>query len=333
MSKKNMRTVGRILILSVLSTLFLLPNTMVIGAANGVKTVHGYVWPMVTQDWIPGLMERHDIVVELRETFHTPAAPGLSAAATQTDSDGNGEFSIEDVPPGDYVLVIKRPGYLARCMNVTISGSDPDVIELSPPDTDPMDSGVFVLWWGDCDGDLTIDDDDLLMLQGLWNVSASNINYDPACDLDGNGRIDNSDALMLMMRYGYSSVDYAGAEGVDFSLGSGIVNATVKLALSQGYEYRVPITARNVTSFTGKAITITYDQAALELRTVAEQVYGKYVSTGVVPGSMITITSISPGVVVFTYDAAIPQGSVWSGVISVLKFEALTNGATTVHME
>jgi len=333
MSKKNMRTAGRILILSVLSGLFLLPNTMAVGSANGVKTVHGYVWPMVTQDCIPGFAEQHGIVVELRETFQTPAAPGLSAAATQTDSDGNGEFVIEDVPPGDYVLVIERPGCLARCMNVTISSSGPDVIELEPPDTDPMDSGVFVLWWGDCDGNLTIDDDDLLMLQGLWNVSANSLNYDPACDLDGNGRIDNSDALMLMMRYGYSTVDYAGAEGVDFGLGSGIVNSTVKLALSQGYEYRVPIVARNVASFAGKAITITYDQTALELWTVAEQVYGKHVSAGVVPGSTITVVSISPGVAILTFDAAIPQGGVWSGVVSILKFKALTNGATTVHIE
>ena len=333
--KVGNRYVSKILILSILLCTFIVPFTTTAeeGPGTDSRSVHGYVWPMVTEEAIPGLSQQHAITVELREIYATPAAPGLSTAAILADLDGTGEFTIGDVPFGDYVLCIERPGYLARYMNITISDADPDVVELEPPESANTENGVFMLLYGDCDGNGTIDDDDIAMTIGLWNVSANDPNYDPACDLDGNGRIDNSDALLLMLDYGKTSGDYAGASDFEITPTTGVLNSTVKLSLSQGYEYRVPIIAKGIETFAGKAVTVTYDQTALNLKTIAEQKYGEYTSTGTIPGTGITVTSASPGNITFTFDATIPQGGTWSGIITVIKFEALKNGSATVYVE
>ena len=336
-TKTRKQSIGKALILAILLCSMLVPYTTTAeeGPPSG-STVHGYVWPIVANEAIQGFSQQHAITVELRESPATPAAPGLGTEAVPIGLDGLGEFTIGDVPPGDYVLYIGRPGYLARYMNVTIPDSEPGTMELEPPSSGTAENGVFTLLWGDCDGSGAIDDDDISMIMELWNVNANDPNYDPACDLDADGRIDNSDALLLMMYYGYTCADYAGSDGLDTTITpiSGILNSTVKLALSQGYEYRVPIIAKNIESFSGTAISISFDQTALKLITMAEQTYGGYgASAGVIPGTGITITSVSPGIITFTFDAAIPQNETWSGIITVLKFEALTNGASTVYVE
>jgi hypothetical protein len=292
------------------------------------------VWPLATQA-TPGLSEQHRVTVELRETFQTPAPAELRTTAELVDSSGKGEFLIGNVPFGEYVLVIQRLGYLVRCMNVTISDSDPDVIELAPPDTDHTDNeaGVFNLWYGDINDDLSIDDDDLLNFWDHFNVSVYDPEYDPACDLDANGRIDNSDALLCMHFCGYYAGDYPGAENVDFLSGQSIISSNVKLALSQGYEYRVPIIARNIGSFAGMVVTVRYDPDALALKTAAEQVFGKFASPGKIPGTGITITAASPGVIELSCDSSVQKGEMGSTLLTVLKFEALRNGAATVFIE
>jgi len=324
--------VGIALILAILLGSVFLSYTKTAGSANASKTVHGYVWPMVTQEWAAGFMEGHAIVVELRETINTPALEELTTTAALLDNDGNGEFTFEDVQIGDYVLVIKRPGYLTRCMNVTVSDSGSGIIELAPPNTDITDEGIFKLWWGDCDGNLVVDGDDSVMMTELWNTNANNPNYDPSCDLDGNGRIDNSDALLLMMHYGYSAAQYAGAEDVDAlsDLGTYI---PIKLTVSQDEEYLVPISVRNISTFTGKTITVTYNPAMLQLKNTAEHAYGAYTAVGAIPDTGVTIKEITQGSVKLAFDMAVPQGKPWSGVITVFRFQALDTGITTVSVE
>ncbi|MCL2496157.1 MAG: InlB B-repeat-containing protein, partial [Clostridiales bacterium] len=168
------------------------------------RTITGFVWPMVTNDKGLGesFLRKHDVVVELRSTFRTPAAAALSTKAVLVDaSEGLGKFTFENVPFGTYVLYIKRPGYLARAMMVTVSDSSPPVIELAPPSVvNPPpnvrpDNGVFRLWWGDCSDDRRVDNQDIMMIMELMQlmVNAFSPLYDPACDLNADGLIDNED--------------------------------------------------------------------------------------------------------------------------------------------
>jgi len=182
-------------------------------------TVRGKVWPLVSEDlWNIGdsFMRAHDVVVELRSTFNTPAPVSLSTVAVLKDGTGLGDFTFTGVPDGDYVLYIKRPGYLTRAMKVTISGEPGSTINLEPPGT--ADGGVFNLWWGDCTDDMRIDNDDVLMILEMIanNVNAFSPLYNASCDLNADGLIDNEDILMALEMWNRMVRMYPGAADVNF---------------------------------------------------------------------------------------------------------------------
>ena len=185
---------------------------------DGGRTVAGKVWPMLAEDiWGLGadFIRGHDVAVELRSTFLTPAPPEFCATATLMGDNGLGVFTFENVPAGDYILYIKRPGYLTRTMPFTISAGDPGKIELSPPGK--TDNGVFNLWWGDCNDDGRVDNDDVMMILELMsiNVNAHHPYYNPACDMNGDGLIDNEDIQMALEMWDRMILDYPGSEGVN----------------------------------------------------------------------------------------------------------------------
>jgi len=192
------------------------------------RTIHGYVWPIATNEVVPGFLQMHDIVVELREKYYEPALPGMSTTAVIYDAiNAEGEFTIENVPLGTYVLVIKRPGYLVRALEITVSKTDNDIIELVPPPPtgqyDPLpftDNGVFKLWCGDCDGDNRVDNSDSVLIMELSNanVSVHNLSqfYNPACDLNADGYIDDVDFQMVFLVWDRYIREYAGSEDMVF---------------------------------------------------------------------------------------------------------------------
>ena len=184
------------------------------------RAVTGLVWPQESNDQGLGItfLQKHDIVVELRPTFTTAADPALRTVAVLAPNAGadRGRFTIENVPFGSYVLTIKRPGFLVRAMNVTISPSDPDMITLAPPGT--ADNGVFNLWWGDCNDDFRIDNEDIMMILELMelDVNATHTLYNANCDMNADGLIDNEDIMMVIERWNRYASEYPGAENVNF---------------------------------------------------------------------------------------------------------------------
>ena len=181
----------------------------------GSATVTGQVFPMAAFDWGYGnsFLALHDVVVELRSTFLTPAPSELSTKAVLQGYSGYGSFTFENVPYGDYILYIERPGYLTRAMPVTINQS---VVTLTSPGA--SENGVFRLWWGDSNGDLTIESKDYMMIMALVeeNVAYPDPRYNAACDLNADRLINNSDLIMLLFDYWDMNIwDYPGAEGVD----------------------------------------------------------------------------------------------------------------------
>jgi fimbrial isopeptide formation D2 family protein len=182
------------------------------------RAVHGFVWPMASVELRPGFLEKHEIVVELRTAFRTPAASNLTTRAVLINSTGDGEFTIGNVPFGTYILYIKRPGYLVRCMMVTVTASSPDMIQLVPPNTNG-DNGVFNLLWGDCNGDYAVDNLDMMMVLGQMetDISANDTAYIAACDMNADGRPDNSDIMMVLGSWGRNIREYAGGENVTYN--------------------------------------------------------------------------------------------------------------------
>ncbi|MCL2045120.1 MAG: dockerin type I domain-containing protein [Oscillospiraceae bacterium] len=181
-------------------------------------TVTGRVWPMLANDiWGLGeaFVRSHDITVELRSTFLTPAPANLSTKAVLVDSSGLGEFTFENVPYGNYVLHIDRPGYLTRAMLVSVSEASPAVITLSPPGI--AEGGVFRLWWGDSNDDGRIDNEDVMMILELMNlgVNANHPYYYSGCDFNSDGLIDNEDIQMVLEMWNRMLLDYPGSNGVN----------------------------------------------------------------------------------------------------------------------
>ncbi|MDR0491992.1 MAG: InlB B-repeat-containing protein [Oscillospiraceae bacterium] len=179
------------------------------------RTVTGLTWPMAEDSLNLGddFLSKHDIVVELRTTFKTPAPASLSTVAVATGAGTIGRFTLENVPFGDYVLYIKRPGYLTRAMLISITASSPVVINLEPPGA--ADGGVFTLIEGDCDNNGRVDNSDLMMISELMGRTSFSPDYNPALDLNSDRRIDNEDILMVLNMWGKTIFSYAGSEGVD----------------------------------------------------------------------------------------------------------------------
>jgi hypothetical protein len=180
--------------------------------------ISGLVFPMAMEEiWGVGngFLSKHDIVVELRPTFLTPAPPELSTKAVLMNSLGLGQFTFENVPFGNYVLYIKRPGYLARPMLVTVNEASPAEIKLAPPD--PAENGIFRLWGGDCNDDGLIDNVDIIMIFDLMalHVNALDSRYTSVCDLNADGFIDTKDFQIAHGNWGKNIMDYPGTEGVD----------------------------------------------------------------------------------------------------------------------
>lgn len=193
-------------------------TTVKLGAGKNTRTVTGLVYPHVTRDYGVGeaFLSGFRITVELRKSFWTPAPDELKTTVVHSGTGSAvGLFTIEDVPFGEYVLYIKRPGYLVRAYAVSVSSEDADVIELTSPGAG--ENGVFRLWWGDLNGDYMIDSSDLMMMTECQNGMWGDPYYRAAADLNADGMVDSSDQMMLLGNLDRWSTHYPGAETVDYS--------------------------------------------------------------------------------------------------------------------
>lgn len=177
------------------------------------RTVTGRVSSVIAEN-----VNLVDIAVELRTTFLTPASSQLSTFVV-FNGFGEGTFTLYDVPCGEYVLWIKRPGYLTRAMRVRISQNDPDVVQLIPPDARRAvgPSMAFTLWPGDVNDDGVIDNIDFELMHNIVIGATAPPSDIRNFDLNADGRIDQADHSILHQHLGLTVRDYPGAETVDFT--------------------------------------------------------------------------------------------------------------------
>jgi hypothetical protein len=111
-----------------------------------------------------------------------------------------------------------------------------------------------------------------------------------------------------------------------------VLPSVLSITASQNGTYLISLNAQYITSFAGKTITVSYSQSALQFLDAAAQIQGANVSAGPIPGTGITIASVSPGIIKITFSKSIPSGKAWSGVVTVMKFKALASGATQISV-
>jgi len=110
-------------------------------------------------------------------------------------------FSIFNVAPGDYTLVITKPAHTSFTVNtVTVVDDDVDLTGDSRPTVQLM-----TLRCGDIDGDNSINDADLTILWQLGNYNLkTTAAADKLCDLNGDGMINDIDLTILWLAYNYN---------------------------------------------------------------------------------------------------------------------------------
>ena len=188
---------------------FFVPNET---TAIATRALSGLVRPVAFSDLGLGadFLSGFDTVAELLPVPFAATPAILSTVAVPLDATGLGQFTLPDVPPGSYMLHIRRPGYLARNMLFTLPVDEQELLLLSPPDADE-----FNLWAGDLNGDNRIDSADIILLSDKIGLRAGDLGYSPAFDLNADGVIDSADLTLLLANLGRTSADYPGAESAN----------------------------------------------------------------------------------------------------------------------
>ena len=104
--------------------------------------------------------------------------------------------------------------------------------------------------------------------------------------------------------------------------------SSTTLDVTAGEVYYLALEGKGLTDLS-TPIQITYDSAAFELIDVAAQTYGRQTS-GAIAETPIVVQSHEDGTLVISSTEEIPDDRCWSGLITMLEFEALASGTTTL---
>ncbi len=87
----------------------------------------------------------------------------------------------------------------------------------------------------------------------------------------------------------------------------------------------------NISSFTNRTFTLTYDPAQLALADACAFTQALDTEPGAAAGTNITVVSVSDGELVFKVTQSIPSGRKLSGTINLIRFTSLVSGYKTVN--
>ena len=187
--------------------------------------------------------------------------------------------------------------------------------------------------------------------------SGSNSITVSASGLDNNGNAISASTIVYSLAATYTGVSINGSTGVitvtsQATAGSVNIIATygsitgtatlyvantitgsITLSAVSNNTYLVLLSANNISSFTGKTFTVTYNASALQVTDLCGFTNAKETSLGAISGTGITITNISAGEIDFTIDRTISTGKQWSGVLNIIEFQALATGNTVISMQ
>lgn len=110
-------------------------------------------------------------------------------------------------------------------------------------------------------------------------------------------------------------------------------NSSYKFYSAVNASNDVYINVNNISSFANRTFTVTYDPSKLSLADACIFTQTAETAAGAVPGSNITIISVSEGELVFKITQTIPSGRKLSGTVNVIRFTSLASGYKTVSYE
>jgi hypothetical protein len=174
------------------------------------RIIKGIVSPIAYDDHGYGaeFLDRFTTLVQLRDPV--TCAPLADTTVIPIGITGLGCFSFSNVPEGDYILYIFRPGYLSRTLAVH-ADADEGITEVSPPD-----GNILSLMAGDCIYNTTfnvVNANDVSLLEAVMGRVYPELGALAQCDFNADGVINDLDRDLLVANYYKESSDYAGNAG------------------------------------------------------------------------------------------------------------------------
>ena len=148
----------------------------------------------------------HDFTVTLYQAgSETMVGTPLTVSGNGTVGSTKQEFTIPNVAPGTYDLVVTKPGHLSYTVKGVVVGDGP--LDLTKHSNAAI--STITLLCGDIDGNGFINSTDLgIILKGQNYGKSTATAGDKAADLDGNGFINSTDLGIVLQgqHYGKSAV-------------------------------------------------------------------------------------------------------------------------------
>ena len=223
-------------------------------------------------------------------------------------------FSINGIEAGTYSLVITKPFHTRFVINNIIIGHD----DFDLRENFNADVRLIRLVGGDVNGDGVVCWDDFDIVLSYLGMDSSCENASVllrASDIYGTGTVTIDDLTVVLNNIGIGEIII---NLDDDQTGSGNGRQNINLDVRPGESHTFIFTADDVGDFNEKTFMLTYDVAMMQL-------------TNIVPHMNANIVSSSNGVVVFTVNINVPQGSVWSGALAVVEFTAVGFGETKIE--
>ena len=149
-----------------------------------------------------------------------------------------------------------------------------------------------------------------------------------ACGSNGYGQLgipcpQNSSAPVLSQTGTTAPVDWPSFTSI------------IKNDITIGNDFIVICSIDNVTSIDEIVFRLSYEPLQVTLVDFAAQTPELNITAGIVPGTDLEICShdISGGILTFTVNKTVPPGQMWSGSVTILKFNAKVIGPTAINFE
>jgi len=97
--------------------------------------------------------------------------------------------------------------------------------------------------------------------------------------------------------------------------------------------YEIEITGSDLYFDGSNIFVVTYDPSTLRLLDFASQAEGSYITAGAIPNTDIRIVSVSEGAIEFRVTKEIGEEQVWSGILTIARFQSLSTRRTSIYLE
>ena len=107
----------------------------------------------------------------------------------------------------------------------------------------------------------------------------------------------------------------------------------ITINANEGREYNLCVYGKEAVNFTEVTFTLAYDPTMFEVKDLYAMTRNGETTTGIIEGTGIIFTEVTPGLIRFKTDKQVPSGKMWSGILTVIRLKAIQTGSSTITIE